>query len=649
MIRVRPTPFTFFRTSSISRKLILIILVIIVPWWILQGLIQMLLDFQSERSSLVDSLETNAEVISDSLRIPLLFDVAQDAERQLNSLRHNPDINGARVYRSDHSVFTGFVREGVLEIDFPGTPRPGLYHHDSRLSICRPIAQKGQTIGYLYMEANMTSVWNNFRQELITMLVITLLSSLVAFSFVLALRRMISDPIEALSEAMKGITEEADYSLRVEIDRDDEIGQLYRGFNDMLRQISLRSKQRDQAEAKLKKSEATLNKIIESAPNPIMVFRANGEILQINRAWLEGAGCSSNGDRTVFDWIERASREKDRTALKVRLKHAGSWHTQHYRREINFLTTEGESRTWDVQTAVLLDDTDEEVVVAIANDITNRKIAETEIRALNLDLEKRVEERTKLLRNLNLEMEQIVYVVSHDLRSPLINVYGYSRELDLALKEIMKILPFEEIGAERHQQIREIIDNDITPSLDFIMSSSMRMDKLLDGLLAYSRLGRSNVNPRNLNMNEVVEETCADFSYKIKKQGIQLTVEALPEAYADRDQTKQAFANILANAIKYLDPHRPGKISIRGREESHRAIFAIEDNGIGIEESHQSKIFELFHRLQPRDTEGEGLGLTVVKKIVERNGGDVWLTSRQGVGTTFFVSLPRGNSLPSEA
>ena len=113
----------------------------------------------------------------------------------------------------------------------------------------------------------------------------------------------------------------------------------------------------------------------------------------------------------------------------------------------------------------------------------------------------------------------------------------------------------------------------------------------------------------------------------------------LPSCFGNDDQITQMFSNLLNNALKYLDPSRPGKIHITGRQEGDRIIYCVADNGIGIPVKYQKRVFEIFHRLNPEDTNGEGLGLTIVSKIIGSHGGDIWIESEPGKGSRFFISL----------
>jgi signal transduction histidine kinase len=129
------------------------------------------------------------------------------------------------------------------------------------------------------------------------------------------------------------------------------------------------------------------------------------------------------------------------------------------------------------------------------------------------------------------------------------------------------------------------------------------------------------------------------MEFQIQKTGVKLAVEPLPECMGDATQINQVFSNLLDNAIKYRDPGRPSAIWVSGQVEDHRCVYCIRDNGTGIPRDHQSKIFEIFHRLNPSMGEGEGLGLTIAQRILERQNGRIWVESEPGKGSSFFVSL----------
>jgi PAS domain S-box-containing protein len=267
--------------------------------------------------------------------------------------------------------------------------------------------------------------------------------------------------------------------------------------------------------------------------------------------------------------------------------------------------------------------------VGVARDITERKQAETERLRLNAELGEK-----------NKELEQIVYVASHDLRSPLVNVQGFSKELRYSLREIASNLQGEDIPSDVQRKISNILESDITDALRYIEASVSKMDSLLAGLLRLSRLGRVALKFEQLDMNHLIEEIVEAFEYAIKGAGANVKVSNLPPCVGDHVQINQLFSNLLDNALKYRDPERPAVIEITGQQVNDQVVYCVRDNGIGIPKEHYSKIFEIFQRLNPGTTSGEGLGLSIVKKILSRHNGSISVESEAGVGSRFSVSLP---------
>jgi signal transduction histidine kinase len=239
----------------------------------------------------------------------------------------------------------------------------------------------------------------------------------------------------------------------------------------------------------------------------------------------------------------------------------------------------------------------------------------------------------------NKELEQIVYVASHDLRSPLVNVDGFSRELDYSLKELATMLDSGKEKEELEKLLREQFP-DMKKSIDRIRASARQMDNLLKGLLKLSRAGRTALLMTDINMNDCIQQIASSFAFKLKETGIELIVDNLPNCRGDIMQVTQVFSNLIDNAIKYSNPLRSGKIHIRGAMEYDRAVYRVEDNGIGIAENHLDHVFELFHRLEPGKTEGEGLGLTIARQAIGRMNGEIKVESQPGKGSTFIVILP---------
>jgi signal transduction histidine kinase len=277
--------------------------------------------------------------------------------------------------------------------------------------------------------------------------------------------------------------------------------------------------------------------------------------------------------------------------------------------------------------------------VAIRTDITDRKAKEEELKRVLGELAEK-----------NKELEAIVYTVSHDLRSPLVNVQGFGKQLQRACDVIRAAAATAgENGAIPAAQLKQPVDVAIPQALRFINAGVNKMESLLAGLLRYSRLGRLALTIRPLNMNGMLAEILAAMKFQLDEAKAEVTVESLPVCEADSVQTSQVFANLLDNALKYRHPARPLRVIIRGMVHDGEAIYEVADNGVGIAPEHQAKVFEIFHRLNPDTSTGEGLGLTIAQRVLERQRGRIWVESRPGEGSTFFVSLPAIDSQPKKA
>ena len=285
-------------------------------------------------------------------------------------------------------------------------------------------------------------------------------------------------------------------------------------------------------------------------------------------------------------------------------------------------------------------------VIGIASterDITERK------RLLNKSLEEKAKaleqviERERLLKSLEektKELEQVLYTASHDLRSPLVNIQGFAKELEQSLKQVRSLLQSKDISPEVREKLIVPLDEDIPDALQYIHASAYKIDTLLKGLLQLSRLGRAELDIKRLNMNKLMESVIHTFEFSIEERGVKLEVGDLPPCRGDETRINQLFSNLIDNAFKFLDPDRPGIIKINGTKDDKQAVYCVEDNGIGIAPEYHEKIFEIFERLDPTAGAGEGLGLTIVRGIADRHSGKIWLESEPGKGSRFFVSLP---------
>jgi PAS domain S-box-containing protein len=263
-------------------------------------------------------------------------------------------------------------------------------------------------------------------------------------------------------------------------------------------------------------------------------------------------------------------------------------------------------------------------------DITDRKHAE--------------EERQRLLEQLeskNSELQSIVYVASHDLRSPLVNVAGFAGQLTEEWERLAKMVEEEPDIAQLRRKARDILEKDIPEYLNFIKAGSQKMQMVINGLLTISRLGNAQLNIAPLDMNRLINHIVTSMTFEIQSRGAQVEAEELPPCMGDATQINRLFSNLLSNALKYLDPDRKGLIRVTGKVDGAMSVYSVSDNGVGIAANHKEKIFEIFHRLNPNDgIAGDGLGLSIVMRILDRHNGRVWVDSEPGKGSTFHVALP---------
>ncbi len=283
-----------------------------------------------------------------------------------------------------------------------------------------------------------------------------------------------------------------------------------------------------------------------------------------------------------------------------------------------------------------------------------RDVAEAQLRDNNLNLEATVDERTADLREANNEIQRFAYIVSHDLRSPLVNIMGFTSELEELRTDIFKKIaslrlaastPAPTVGDDDDaESALEAEDKqllgDFSEALEFIKSSIAKMDRLISAILNLTREGRREFEPARIDMSELIGAIVTTVAHQASEAQAQVRIGSLPEITSDRLAIEQIFSNLIDNALKYLKPGIPGDISVRGRTKLGFAIYDVADNGRGIDPKDHQRIFDLFRRAGLQDKSGQGIGLAHVRALVRRLGGTMSVASELDKGSTFTITLP---------
>ncbi len=293
-------------------------------------------------------------------------------------------------------------------------------------------------------------------------------------------------------------------------------------------------------------------------------------------------------------------------------------------------TTDG--KIWDVSAFPL---TGPQAVVSgilmVGREITASEKQQKELEQLSLDLEDK-----------NRELEWIIHIASHDLRTPLVNIKGFSQEMERWAQSVESILGVKYKLIESDPELAQLFERELPENLKFIFTGIERIESLLGALLRLARLGKAALRFEPLDMNAIVSEISQSMHYEFNEEGITFEASKLLPCWGDRAQISQVFGNLISNSVKYKSPDRPGQILISCERVGDGIQYIVEDNGVGIAPSYIDKVFDVFFRIRKagQHQDGEGIGLTIVKRVLARHKGTIRCESEEGKGTRFFVELP---------
>jgi PAS domain S-box-containing protein len=379
--------------------------------------------------------------------------------------------------------------------------------------------------------------------------------------------------------------------------------------------------ERTRAEHELRESEVRTRGLLEASPDAMVVVDASGTIIEISAQVEKVFGYRRS--ELIGRPVERLVPER------LRVRHhehrhifSADPHTRAMGAGLELYGLRGDNSEFPVEISLSPVRTAEGLMVMAAiRDITERKQVERKIRRMNTDLERRVHERTAALERSNAALQEFAYAASHDLQEPVRTMGNYA-----------------EILARRY---RGRLDADADEFLGFIVDGAHWMHQLLQGLLEYSRVEKGPSVPAPTPMDQALEQALWNLGAAIANTGATVTSATLPAVPGDGLQMVQLFQNLVGNAIKFRRPGVPPEVRIDASQRDSEWVFAVHDNGIGVDLRHAKRIFSIFQRLHRRpEYPGAGVGLAICRKIVELHGGRIWVESPPNGGSTFFFTLP---------
>lgn len=374
-----------------------------------------------------------------------------------------------------------------------------------------------------------------------------------------------------------------------------------------------------EASEELRKSEKRLRFFLENTPAAIVIFDYEMKILTASRKFKLDYGLGEmeiigHSFYDVFQQIPERWKEIHRHCLEGNVAKAD---------KDFFIRPDGKTEwiRWEIypwyESGEKIDG-----IILFSEVITDRVKAREAIRELNSTLEKKVEERTSQLEELNRELEAFSYSVSHDLRAPLRAMDGYVRML------------LEDYGSQLDDEGKRICS--------VISKSAQDMGRLIDDLLSLSRAGRTDLHLSSVDMQSMARSLFFELTTPAERERIDFQVDALPPATGDPTLLRQIWYNLLSNAVKFSSRRDRAVITVTGEEQDGETVYTVRDNGAGFDMKYADKLFGVFQRLHSaREYEGTGVGLAIVKRIILRHGGRVWGESEVGKGAAFHFTIKK--------
>ena len=389
--------------------------------------------------------------------------------------------------------------------------------------------------------------------------------------------------------------------------------------------------ERKRAEQRLKENEERINAILEQLPLGVGLLEPDGRFSTSNAQMREFVDhiMPSHDHQQIPRW--KAFDDQGSELPPDQWPGARALRGEPVSPGVEFLYNPQENRQrWFLESAVPFTIEGRPQAIVVINEITQRK-----------NSEKQREELLGSLQEKTSEMERFTSLIRHDFANPVISIQGFTDELVHTCKDAMTLIADQPVDQPIKERITSLLGEDVDFAKSFIEDAVKQLNTMLDGLRQVAAVGRVPVNIQPLDMNDLIKNLTITMSTQLKNADAELTTADLPPCKGDLEQLKQVFGNLVTNALKYKHPDRTPKIRISGQKQQSRCIYSVEDNGMGIEPHNQPKVFEMFYRVDPsHPAPGDGMGLSIVAKILERHNGKIWVESQPEKGSKFYISLP---------
>lgn len=603
------------------------------------------------RESLAGSAAVLADVVAANTQAALAFQDERAAEVTLGALRANSYISTACLYDVQGKRFADYHRDSA-GAEAPDHPPPDGTHFGYRsLSVVRPVLLNGRRIGSIYLESSLEGLYERLRLFVGFSGLVLLISGLVAFALSSRLQGAISRPIQGLTDTARRISIDRDFTTRIPPAGRDEVGQLTAALNELLTSIEERDtalrranellrgeiNDRREAERALAESEQRLKALMQALPVGVSFSddatceRISGNATLL--AQFEGTP-GDNISASAFDPGAHGHQLRFfRDGVPIGPEELPLQRAVAEKREIKPFEIEvvlPSGRRWFMEgSGAPVFDREGRVIagVAVTTDISERKAVENTLREIHAQLADRathleavVEQRTAKLRETIGELEAFSYSIAHDMRAPLRSLQGFA---DILLSEYTG-----KLDADGQDYLRRIA------------KSADRMDKLIQDVLSYSRVVRGDFPFEPVDLHQLLLGMIESYPV-FEPAKADIMIEApLPLAMGNEAMFTQIFSNLMGNAVKFVAPGVRPRLRIWAEPRENLVRYFVEDNGIGIAADQIEKIFAIFQRAS-KGYEGTGIGLAIVKKAVERMGGNVGVQSQPGQGSVFWIEVQR--------